>query len=117
MIVQVPAGSGIEHRLRSGPPASVASGRVAVESELADAEGYLEPAPAGRMVLSVPSPQALERDAEEVRRVLAHAREGEEPLVVEVEMAQELREEELATVLAGAEHARRAVIVRVIRSL
>ena len=117
MIVQVPAGSGIERRLRAAPPASVASGRIAVEEGPADAEGYLEPAPGGRMVLSVPAPEALERDAADVRRVLGLAHEGEDPLVVEVEVGEELREEELAAVLAGAEHARRTVVVRVIRSL
>jgi hypothetical protein len=66
-------------------------------------------------VLSVPSPETLERDAEEIRRVIGQAGTGSEPLVVEVEAADELREEELASVLDAASHSSRAVILRIIR--
>ena len=40
---------------------------------------------------------------------------GSEPLLVVVEVAEELREEELGAVIAAAEHARRPVILRVMR--
>jgi hypothetical protein len=67
------------------------------------------------VVLSLPSPEALEREADEVRRVIGQAGTGIEPLVVVVEAAEELREEELAAVLDGASHTSRAVILRVLR--
>jgi hypothetical protein len=67
-------------------------------------------------VLSVPSPEALSREADEVRRVVERAGTGVEPLVVEVEAAEELREEELAAVVEAAEHTPRAVILRVVRN-
>ena len=67
------------------------------------------------MVLSVPSPEALGREAGEVRRVIAGAQKGVEPLVVVVEAAEELRDDELAAVLEAAGHASRPVILRVLR--
>jgi hypothetical protein len=66
-------------------------------------------------VLSVPSPEALAREADEVRRVIAEAGTGVEPLVVVIEAAEELRDEELAPALAASAHASRPVILRVIR--
>jgi len=66
-------------------------------------------------VLSVPSPEALAQQAREVRRVIAEAGTGVEPLIIEVEAAEELRGEELAPVLEAAAHSSRAVILRVIR--
>jgi hypothetical protein len=86
-----------------------------VEHGATDAEGNLESPAAGQIVLSVPSPEALKREAGEVRHVLARAGTGVEPLVVEVEAAEELREEELAAVLDAASHTSRAVILRIIR--
>jgi hypothetical protein len=66
-------------------------------------------------VLSVPSPEALAREPDEVRQVLGRAGTGVEPLVVVVEAAEELREDELAAVVDAAQHAPRAVILRVLR--
>jgi hypothetical protein len=66
--------------------------------------------------MSVLSPEALARDPEEVRRVLARAGTGIEPLVVEVEAAEELRDDELAAVLEATAHAPRPVILRVVRN-
>jgi len=77
-------------------------------------EGQLEPPAAGLVVLSVPSPEALEREAAEVRRVIGQASTGIEPLVVVVEAAEELREEELAAVIDGASQTSRAVILRIL---
>jgi hypothetical protein len=106
----------VERSLRSEAPPSVAAGDVVVEGGPTDDEGNLEAAAAGEVVLSVPSPEALSRKADEVRRVVELAGTGVEPLVVEVEAAEELREEELAAVVAAAEHTPRAVILRVVRN-
>jgi hypothetical protein len=67
------------------------------------------------VMLSLPSPEALARDADEVRRVIAHAGTGVEPLVVVVEAAEELRDDELAAVVEATGHASRPVILRVLR--
>jgi hypothetical protein len=64
--------------------------------------------------MSLPSPEALTRQAADLRRVVGQAGTGTEPLVVEVEAAEELREDELAAVLDAARHASRAVILRII---
>jgi hypothetical protein len=115
LIIQLPRGSAV-HRQLSGQALSVlASGAVVAELGPTDAEGNLEPSTAGQVVLSVPSPEALLREADEVRRVITHAGEGTEPLIVEVEAADEIREEELTAVLEAAGHTQRAVILRVIR--
>ena len=66
-------------------------------------------------MLSVPSPEALAREAREVRRLIADAGTGVEPLIIEVEAAEELHDEELAPVVEAAAHSARAVILRVIR--
>ncbi len=89
---------------------------MVVERGPTDEEGVLEPPSAGEVVLSVPSPEALAREADEVRRVIAHAGIGLEPLVVEVEAADELRKEELAAVLEAAAQSTRPVILRIIRN-
>ena len=115
LIIQLPRGSAVDRQLSGQKPQSVASGEVVVEVGPTDTEGQLEPPPAGQVVLSVPSPEALEREAAEVRRVIGQAGTGIEPLVVVVEAAEELREEELAAVLEGASHTSRAVILRILR--
>jgi hypothetical protein len=50
-----------------------------------------------------------------VRRVIAQAGTGVEPLVVVVEAAEELRDDELTAVLEAAEHSPRTVILRIMR--
>ena len=115
LIVQLPRGGAVERQLSAQAPPAVASGEVVLEAGPTDAEGNLEAGAAGQVVLSVPSPEALEREAGEVRRVIGLAGTGVEPLVVVVEAAEELREEELAAVLAAASHTSRAVILRVVR--
>jgi hypothetical protein len=116
VVIQVPHDSPVERQLEMDPPARLAGGEAVVEAVGADAEGNLDPPPAGEVVLSVPSPESLSREPDEVRRVLADAGTGVEPLVVLIEAAEELRDEELAAVLDGAGHAPRPVILRVIRS-
>jgi len=115
LIIQVPRGGAVDRQLDADPPQSVTDGDVVVVAGPTDAAGHLEPPAAGEVVMSLPSPEALAREADEVRRVLAHAGTGVEPLVVVVEAAEELREDELAAVLEAAEHATRAVILRVLR--
>jgi hypothetical protein len=107
LIVQVPRGGAVDRRLDEGPPRGVADGEVVVTAL----------ATGGEVVLSVPSPETLERESDEVRRVIAQAGTGTEPLVVEVEAAEEPRDEELAAVVAAAEHTSRAVILRVLRDV
>jgi hypothetical protein len=115
LIVQVARGGAVDRQLSAQPPPSVISGDIVVEAGPADARGDLDPPAAGQVVLSVPSPEALAREAGEVRGVIAGAGSGVEPLVVVVEAAEELREEELSVVVAAAQHAPRAVILRVLR--
>jgi hypothetical protein len=113
LIIQVARGGAVERQLRSDPPASVARGAAVLDVGPADADGRLEPPDAGHVVLSVPSPEALARRPEDVRRVVDGAGAGVESLVVVVEAAQELREEEIAPVLDAARHTSRAVILRI----
>jgi hypothetical protein len=115
LIVQVPLGGPLEQQLAARPPASVSSGAAVVEREQPDEQGNLEPPSAGEIVLSVPSPEGLSRDPDQVRRVIATAGTGTEPLVIVIEDAEELREEELAPVAQAAARSSRAVILRVIR--
>jgi len=115
LIIQLPRDGAVERQRSAQPPESVASGEVVVEIGPTDAGGHLAPPAAGQVVLSVPSPEALAREADNVRRVIAQAGTGDEPLVVVVEAAEELREDELAAVLEAAGHASRPVIMRIIR--
>jgi hypothetical protein len=101
LIVQVPRGGAVDRQLEASPPH---------DEVVVTALGT-----GGEVVLSVPSPETLERESDEVRRVIAHAGTGTEPLVVEVEAAEELRGEELAAVVEAARHASRSVILRVLR--
>lgn len=116
LILQIPRDSEVDRQLREEPPAAVAGGEVLVEIGATDEEGNLEPPLGGEVVLSVPSPETLAREADEVRRVIAHAGTGDEPLVVVVEAAEELRDDELGPVLEAAGHTSRPVILRVIRN-
>jgi hypothetical protein len=110
LIIQVPSGSAVHRQLSAEAPRS----DVVVDVGPTDAEGLLEAPSAGEVVLSVPSPESLAREATEVHRVIAEAGTGIEPLVVEVEVAEELRDDELAPVLEAAGRAPRPVILRII---
>jgi hypothetical protein len=116
LIIQVARGSAVERQLATSPPQAPGGGEVVVETGYTTADGHLEPPEAGQVVLSVPSPESLAREADEVRRVIEHAGTGVEPLVVEVQAAEELRDDELAAVLEAAGHAPRPVILRVMRN-
>ena len=115
LIIQVARGSAVERQLSVSPPQAIAGGEVVVEAGYTTADGHLEPPEAGQVVLSVPSPESLAREADEVRRVIARAGTGVEPLVVVVEAAEELRDNELAAVVDATGHAPRPVILRVMR--
>ena len=115
LIIQLARGSAVQRQLDDSAPEAVTSGEIVVEVGPADGRGHLEPPAAGQVVLSVPSPEALAREAGEVRRVVAGAGEGTEPLVVVVEAVEELRDDELAALLDAAGHASRAVILRIMR--
>lgn len=115
LIIEVPRDGSVERQLRRERPEAIASGEVVVEAGPTDAQGNLEAPAAGQLVYSVPSPEALPREADELRSVLQKAGSGVEPLVVAVEAAEELRAEELAVVLQAAEHASRPAILRIVR--
>jgi hypothetical protein len=116
LILQIPAGGAVDRGLRESPPRSLAGGGVVVERGPTDEQGVLEPPTAGQVVLSVPSPEALRREAGTVDEVIDRAGTSAEPIVIVVEAAEELREEELAAVIAAADRAPRPVILRVIRN-
>jgi hypothetical protein len=115
LIIQVPRGGAVDRQFSARVPASVARGEVVVELGPTDAEGVLDPPAVGEVVASLPSPEALRREAGELRRVIEHAGPGIEPLVLVVEAAEELRDDELAAALEAASHSSRAVILRVVR--
>jgi hypothetical protein len=115
LIVELPRDGSVERQLQRERPEAIASGEVVVEAGPTDEQGNLEAPAAGQLVYSVASPEALPREAGEIRNVLQRAGAGAEPLVVAVEAAEELRTEELAAVLKAAEHASRPAILRIER--
>jgi hypothetical protein len=88
-----------------------------VEGVPTDDRGVLEALDVGEVVLSVPSPETLTREPDDVRRVVADAGPGSDPLVIEIEVAEELRADELAVLLQATRRSPRAVLVRVLREL
>lgn len=115
LILQIPAGGPLDDQLVDTPPATLAGPDVVVERGPTDSEGVLEPPVAGQVVLSVPSPEALRRQADELAQLIDAAGTSTEPIVVVVEAAEVLRDDELAAVAAAARRAQRPVILRVIR--
>jgi hypothetical protein len=115
LILQVPRGSAVDIELAANGLPSLGTGAAVLEDLPADEEGALEAPDAGQVVLSLPSPEALEREADTVRRVIEEAGTGDAPLVVEVEVAEHLREDELAAVIEAAARAPRPVILRIMR--
>jgi hypothetical protein len=113
LIVELASGGAADRNLRAAPPPSVVSGRVVLDHIETDVNGRLDPPPAGEVILSVPSPEALRRDRQELDDAIEQAVTGDEPLVIVVEAAEELREDELSVVLDAADRADRVVILRV----
>jgi hypothetical protein len=116
LIIQVPRGGAVHRHLSDRPPAGSDRDEVVVEAGDIDAKGNLEPPAAGEVVISVPSPESLTREADEVRRVVAEAHTGSEPPVVLVEAAEELTDAEVGVLLDASRHAPQPVILRVIRN-
>ena len=114
LIIQLPRDSAVDRYLLQDPPPSVASGRAVIERLPAGADGRILPPAAGEVVLSVLSPEALAREAEQVRQVIKGAPADGEPLVVLVQAAEYLRDDELAAVMEAASHTRRPVLLRVL---
>ena len=85
-----------------------------METGITDEQGNLEPPLAGEVVITVPAPEALERQADDIRRVLDEAGGGIEPLIIVIEAGETFTQDELAPVVAAAGRARRPVILRVI---
>ena len=104
VVVLVPSGSRPHHALRDDPPPSVAGGAVVVSPVTpVGTTSRIEPPDSGHVVFSLPSPDVLLRDADDVRRAVDLAPHGPGPVVVVLEAADELREEHLALLVeAGA---------------
>jgi hypothetical protein len=113
LILQLPRDGAVDRQFRADPPPSVASGQVVLDHVQREADGRLAPPEAGEIVMSVPSPEALAREPDEVRDVIDRAPDDHEPLMIIVEAAEELREEELAAVLDATARTSRRVIVRI----
>lgn len=114
LIVQIRRGGEVATQMASQAPPSVQRGDVVIEHATTDSEGRLEAVEAGQALLTLPSPEAIEREADEVRRVIGQAGTGVEPIVLVLETGEELTEEQLQIVLGAAAHSSRAVILRVI---
>jgi hypothetical protein len=115
LIIQLPTGSALDRTLQEDPPLSITSGRAAIEWVPADEGGRIVPPEGGRVVLSLLSPEALRREAEQVRREISQAA-GDEPPVVVLEEAEYLREDELSVLVQAAERAGRTVLLCVLSS-
>jgi len=113
LIVQLPRGGEVDRNFRADPPPSVASGEVVLDHVAPGEDGRLEPPEAAEIVMSVPSPEALRREPDEVRDAIEQAPESDEPLMIIIEAAEYLREDELAVVLDAAAGTPRPLIVRI----
>lgn len=111
VILEVPAGSPLERQLRDDPPAA---GRIVVVGIEPDEAGSIPPPPVAEVLLSVPSPETLPRQTDELRRVIERGPDVPEPLVILVEEAELVRDEELEPIVEVALRGRRTVVVRVL---
>jgi hypothetical protein len=114
LIIQVPHGSSIDLYLKADPPAAIADVRVIVEHLGAGDNGRLLPPEAGEVVLTVPSPESLRREPEQVTGAISTAAAAGPPLVVLVDGAEELRDDEIGTLLDAALQSDRIVILRIL---
>jgi hypothetical protein len=114
LIVEFPTASTLDQNLRRDPPAALGRGEVVLVRLDVDGSGRLAAPPIGEVLLSVPSPETLPREPDELRRVIDGAPRGDEPLIILVEEAESLRDEELSPILDAAKRARRSVIMRVL---
>jgi hypothetical protein len=117
LIIQVPRGSSVDLFLKADPPAAIADVRVIVEHLAPGQDGKLPPPAAGEVVLTVPSPEALRREAGAVAGAISGAAGDGPPLIVLVEGAQALREDEITAVLEPALGTSRMVILRILEGI
>lgn len=117
LIIQLPRGSSVDVHLREEPPASLTDRRVVLEHLTAGPDGKLEPPEAGEILLTVPSPEALRRQAGEVLREVVDAEEDGGPLVVLVEGAEYLRDDEIGAVLDAAAATKRVLLLRILQGV
>lgn len=113
LVVELTRGSAVDRNVRADVPPSIKSGRVALDHIEADDLGRLSPPPAGEVVLTVLSPEALRRDPQVIRDAIDQA-DSDQPPVIVVEAAEYLREDEIAAVLDAADRADRTVILRIL---
>ncbi|MDQ2875834.1 MAG: hypothetical protein M3Y33_14010, partial [Actinomycetota bacterium] len=90
---------------------------VIVEHLAPGDSGKLLPPEAGEVVLTVPSPETLRREPEQVRAAISGAADDGPPLVVLVEGAEALRDDELGTVLDAALKADGIVVMRILEGI
>ena len=113
LIVELTRDSAVDRNVRADLPPSIKSGRVALDHIEADDLGRLSPPPAGEVVLTVLSPEALRRDPQVIRDAIDQA-DSDQPPVIDVEAAEYQREDEIAAVLDAADRADRIVILRIL---
>ena len=113
LIVELTRDSAVDRNVRADLPPSIKSGRVALDHIEADDLGRLSPPPAGEVVLTVLSPEALRRDPQVVRDAIAQA-DSDQPPVIVVQAGEYRREDEIAAVLDAADRADRTVILRIL---
>ena len=112
LLLQVPRDGRLDLRFRSDPPAGADA--VVLDPVDPSRSGRIEPPSPGKLVFSLPSPEELPRKREELRRAVAAAGAGDEPLVIAVEAASELQPDELAAAVDAAAHTDRPVILAVL---
>jgi hypothetical protein len=112
LLLQAPRGGRLERQFRSDPPAG--ADEVVLYPVDPSRSGRIEPPTPGKLVFSAPSPEELPREREGLRRAVAAAGAGDEPLVIAVEAASELQPDELRAALDAAAHSERPVILAVL---
>jgi hypothetical protein len=113
VIIELARDGAVDRYLRAEPPPSLASDQVVLDHIEAGPAGDIGPPEAGEVVMSVLSPEALTRDAQEVQDAVTQADVSDEPVTIVVDAAEYLREDELAVVLDAARRAGRLVILRI----
>jgi hypothetical protein len=114
VIVELARDGEVDRNLRADPPPSLASDQVVLDRVEAGPHGDIGPPEAGEVIMSVPSPEAVRRDVQEVRDAVSQADDSDEPLTIVVEAAEYLREDELSVLLDAARRADRLVILRIL---